>query len=56
MIICLFPMLVFATLWDRFWHTFLIVLGSTFGAVRDFQVAQMSSKIDADIGNEKSKL
>ena len=48
-------MLIFALFWDRFWKPFWVGLGSTFGALGDQKVNNMSSKIDVKIRIEESR-
>ena len=50
MIFLLFPMIVFASFWDRFLEIVWIVFGLTFGAFRGQKGAKILTKIDAEIG------
>ena len=55
LIFWLFPILIFASFWNRFWRPFWLVWGSTFGVSGDQKVSNMSSKIDSKIGIEKNR-
>ena len=52
MIFLLFPVLVFASFWDRFREVFWVVFGSAFGGQK---VAKISTQIDAKINIGKSR-
>ena len=55
MIFLLFPMLIFAQFWDRFWKPFCLVGASTFGAFGASKSDQNVSNIYAKIDITKSR-